>query len=124
MFADCPNLVGGNGTTYDEAHTDVEYAHVDLPGQPGYLTGKNNIGTGIDANLAGTGIRVECQGRTITVTGAEGASCQIYDLGGRELVGQSQLGRQAKFHLNATDVCLVYIRPKNGQPKVYKILVQ
>ena len=82
------------------------------------------IVTGIGSNLAGTGIRVECQGRTITVTGAEGASCQIYDLGGRELVGQSQLGRQAKFHLNTADVCLVYIRPKNGQPKVYKILVQ
>ena len=35
-------LVGGNGTQYDETHIDISYAHVDAPGDPGYLTLKTN----------------------------------------------------------------------------------
>ena len=38
MFWNCTSLVGANGTTYDDAHTGIEYACVDKPGQPGYLT--------------------------------------------------------------------------------------
>lgn len=38
MFYDCPNLVGGNGTAYDESHIDKTYAVIDAPGTPGYLT--------------------------------------------------------------------------------------
>ena len=38
MFYGCTSLVGGNGTTYDQDHTDAEYARVDAPGTPGYLT--------------------------------------------------------------------------------------
>ena len=38
MFYDSHNLVGGNGTTYSENHTDAEYAHVDVVGDPGYFT--------------------------------------------------------------------------------------
>ena len=44
MFSHSINLVGGNGTKYDENHTDYEYARVDKPGQPGYLTQKSDTG--------------------------------------------------------------------------------
>lgn len=43
MFLDCPRLVGGNGTTYDSAHTDADYARVDGEGgQRGYFTAPTN----------------------------------------------------------------------------------
>ena len=39
MFWDCPNLVGGQGTTYDANHVDKTYAHIDGgPSNPGYFT--------------------------------------------------------------------------------------
>ena len=38
MFYECSKLVGGNGTTYDENHTDYSYAHIDRADQPGYFT--------------------------------------------------------------------------------------
>lgn len=42
MFKDCTSLVGGNGTIYDAAHTDKEYARADGgSGQPGYLYDPN-----------------------------------------------------------------------------------
>ena len=45
MFRDCEKLVGGNGTVFDSAHTDTEYARVDNgTSQPGYFTFKE-IGT-------------------------------------------------------------------------------
>lgn len=41
MFYNCTNIVGGAGTTYDENHTDGQYAHVDGgPDNPGYFTYK------------------------------------------------------------------------------------
>ena len=38
MFEGTTKLVGGNGTVYDPSHTDVEYARIDTPETPGYLT--------------------------------------------------------------------------------------
>ncbi|MBO4250469.1 MAG: BspA family leucine-rich repeat surface protein [Paludibacteraceae bacterium] len=39
MFTDCPKLTGGSGTTYDENHADVSYAHVDGgTANPGYFS--------------------------------------------------------------------------------------
>ena len=40
MFTNCTNLVGGNGTKYDSAHVDKEYARIDKSDQTGYLTNK------------------------------------------------------------------------------------
>ena len=41
MFAGCANLVGGQGTAYDEHHVDAARAHIDGgTSNPGYLTGK------------------------------------------------------------------------------------
>ena len=38
MFDGCISLVGENGTTYDENHTGIAYAHIDGIDGPGYLT--------------------------------------------------------------------------------------
>ena len=41
MFYDCHNLIGGQGTEYDEDYIDIEYAHIDGgESNPGYLTKK------------------------------------------------------------------------------------
>ncbi|MBO4771462.1 MAG: BspA family leucine-rich repeat surface protein, partial [Bacteroidales bacterium] len=41
MFNNCPNLVGGKGTKYDENHTNASYAHIDGGKEnPGYFTKK------------------------------------------------------------------------------------
>ena len=42
MFYGCNKLIGGNGTRFDESHTDVTYARIDMEGTPGYLTGADN----------------------------------------------------------------------------------
>ena len=38
MFYGSPNIVGGNGTTYDSNHTGLDYARIDTPETPGYFT--------------------------------------------------------------------------------------
>lgn len=38
MFNGCLAIVGGNGTTYNGSHIDVEYGRVDTASTPGYLT--------------------------------------------------------------------------------------
>ena len=44
MFANCRNLIGGQGTFYDADHVDKAYAHLDGgPSNPGYFTDKNAI---------------------------------------------------------------------------------
>ena len=40
MFESCTKIRGGYGTTFDASHTDIIYAHIDEPGDPGYLTRK------------------------------------------------------------------------------------
>ena len=45
MFGNCTNLVGGAGTTYDAAHKDKEYAHIDGgESNPGYFTSADKLG--------------------------------------------------------------------------------
>ena len=38
MFKNCSSLRGGRGTAYASAHTDAEYARVDVQDAPGYFT--------------------------------------------------------------------------------------
>ena len=40
MFLRCTSLIGGNGTIYNSAHDDKEYARIDTPETPGYFTRK------------------------------------------------------------------------------------
>ena len=42
MFSGCTALVGGNGTTYNSAHTNITYARPDNTEQAGYFTEKQN----------------------------------------------------------------------------------
>ena len=50
MFTGCTQLKGENGTTYDEDNIGIEYAHIDVEGDPGYLSSKpgNGITTGLE----------------------------------------------------------------------------
>ena len=43
MFKGCVSLVGGCGTAYDEAHSDILYARVDSEYAPGYLTNDGSV---------------------------------------------------------------------------------
>ena len=40
MFEDCDSLVGDKGTAYSRSHMGSDYARVDAPDTPGYLTAK------------------------------------------------------------------------------------
>lgn len=41
MFSSCNSLAGSNGTAYNKAHVKtVSYAHIDIPGNPGYFSVK------------------------------------------------------------------------------------
>ncbi len=80
--------------------------------------------TGIRSSKLDGQIQMECHDGTLTITGAKGANCQIYDLGGRELTSRSNMDSEATFHLKAADACLVHIRQKDGQSAVYKIQVR
>ena len=44
MFKNSNRLIGGSGTKYNSNHTDIEYAHIDCPGNPGYFTYKGPLG--------------------------------------------------------------------------------
>ena len=54
MFGDCTSLVGGQGTTYNDANLkDKTYAHIDGgPSNPGYFTAKN---AGLRGDVNGDG---------------------------------------------------------------------
>ena len=55
MFYRCTNLVGGMGTTYDENHTDKEYARIDRGAeQPGYFTGVFTLTLPVDVTASVT----------------------------------------------------------------------
>ena len=55
MFDGCTALVGGNGTRYDETHTDYTYARIDREGNPGYFTEKEGNDYSCDLSDLATG---------------------------------------------------------------------
>ena len=59
MFLDCPNLIGGKGTVYDESHVDAEYAHIDGgDSNPGYFTNKTPYDLNNDGKVSTADIQV------------------------------------------------------------------
>ncbi|MBR5117537.1 MAG: BspA family leucine-rich repeat surface protein, partial [Muribaculaceae bacterium] len=75
MFSGCTNLVGGMGTTYDENHTDKEYARIDHGAeQPGYFTGvfkltlPTNVSASPDPIFLQSSDRYYAVGTTVTLT--------------------------------------------------------
>lgn len=87
MFLGCTKLIGGNGTAYDDEHTDHEYARIDLPGIPGYLTDKT-LAVGTDVTLKVT----DDSGNDIT----EDVSIMWYDGDGKQLGTGSKLNGVAE----------------------------
>lgn len=75
MFDGCKNLVGGNGTTYDESHTGIEYAHIDVTGDPGYLTAAPVVGITTSLNQ-------------VTGDKSQVTSDEWYTIDGRKLNGK------------------------------------
>ena len=71
MFKDSEKLVGGAGTKYNASYTDKEYARIDKPGQPGYLTDKN--ATGIES---------------LTTDPSSKSNESYYTLDGRRIIGE------------------------------------
>ena len=54
MFSGCTNLIGGQGTSYSEDHTDHTYAHIDGGADnPGYFTAASSVVLAGDANCDG-----------------------------------------------------------------------
>ena len=43
VFYNCTSISGGDGMHYSSSHTDADYAHVDTPEKPGYLTYKGRF---------------------------------------------------------------------------------
>ncbi len=43
MFGGCNSLVGSNGTVYNSRYRGKEFAHIDVEGNPGYLTGTDRV---------------------------------------------------------------------------------
>ena len=65
MFNGCTNLVGGNGTKYDETNVDAAYAHPDAAGNPGYFTPRPYV------VLNGTTLTFYCDTQRSTRTGTK-----------------------------------------------------
>ena len=77
VFNRCVALVGGQGTAFDEYHTDYTYAHIDGgTANPGYFTDKN-ASAAVDAQFDGVVLAV---GSNVTMTEA------LEAVGGREQV--------------------------------------
>ena len=76
MFSGCTSLVGGNGTAYDENHTDVAYARPDEEGNPGYFTEKKDLYTAFDA---ATGTLTYYYDTKRFVRAAAGEITEMYD---------------------------------------------
>ena len=79
---------------------------------------------GINHVLADNNIRIDSKDKTITITGAEGASCQIYDLQGRLFTGRSHMTNQSRFKMKSAGIYLLQITLSNGQVAVGRVLVK
>ena len=85
MFSGCTSLVGGNNTTYDSGHTDVEYACIDGEnGKPGYLTYKYALVV-LDMPT------ISFANNTVTITSSETGASIYYTLDGSTPTTSSML---------------------------------
>lgn len=68
MLSDCPSLVGGNGTRYDQNYTnDINFARIDNSANIGYFTDKNDsykIIKDINNNIASMSIYRSVEGQS------------------------------------------------------------
>ncbi|MBO7610450.1 MAG: BspA family leucine-rich repeat surface protein [Muribaculaceae bacterium] len=75
MFSGCTSLVGGMGTTFNQSHSDKEYARIDGgPTNPGYFTGVFTLTLPADVTASATpvftidGTAYYTAGTTVTLT--------------------------------------------------------
>ena len=74
MFSGCTSLIGGNGTKYDENHTDKEYAQIDNPPDaPGYFTAKDAV----PVAYAITSVKMENGKLSVTLTNPGAATLAV-----------------------------------------------
>ena len=79
------------------------------------------IVNGINNLLSDNNIQIDCQDGTIVITGAEGASCHIYDLQGIEITSKTNLEKQAMIKVKSPNVYLVSVSLNNGQTIMQKL---
>ena len=82
------------------------------------------IVSGINNVLTENDVHIESRDRTITITGAEGAICQIYDLQGRLYTSRNHLDNQSIIKVKTAGVYMVRIILNNGQTAVSEVLVK
>ncbi|MBR5087355.1 MAG: BspA family leucine-rich repeat surface protein [Muribaculaceae bacterium] len=97
MFRWCQMLVGGMGTTYDENHIDMEYAHIDGgTDNPGYFTDKNAVVV-VPGDVDGDG----------TVTAADITALYSFLLSG-DTSGLENGDQDGDGNITSADVTAVY----------------
>ena len=79
---------------------------------------------GINNVLAANNIRVDGKDKTITIIGAEGASCHIYDLQGQLISSRSNLTNQSVFKMKAAGIYLLQLTLPDGQTTACRVLVK
>ena len=79
---------------------------------------------GINNVLAANNIRVDGMDKTITIIGAEGASCHIYDLQGQLISSRSNLTNQSVFKMKAAGIYLLQLTLPDGQTTACRVSVK
>ena len=60
----------------------------------------------------------------ISIDGAAGASCYIYDVAGRELAGKQSLDSSDRLAVPQTDVYIICVKYPNGKVDVKKLTMR
>lgn len=81
------------------------------------------IVSGINETIEDCDISIDSHDGTIIITGAEGATCHIYNIQGMEVSDMYNLRGQERFKV-MPDIYLVCIKFKNGQTIVNGIMVK
>ena len=78
----------------------------------------------IKAIKGGYAVEAYYHSGSVIISGAEGASCRIYDLQGRELADCFKLGNQTRIRVPQTDVYLINVLFSGGKTVVCKVLAK
>ena len=79
--------------------------------------------TGISTTTADNhSIRVAYADGAVTIGGAEGADCKVYDMSGRELAGKRSLKAYDVVQVQRADTYVIYLQWPDGKKVVRKIM--
>lgn len=79
--------------------------------------------TGINTTTADNhNIRVAYADGAVTIGGAEGADCKVYDMSGRELAGKRSLKAYDVVQVQRADTYVIYLQLPDGKKVVRKIM--